>query len=249
MKAFSQILSYFFPSQCLSCESMFEFGEENSFCETCSQEICEMGLNLCRVCGDSFGNSEIPAHVCGKCLQNPPSFEWARSVFDLSLPLSKMLHAFKYSGNETALSWMVIEMKKLLGRHFSGWKADFIVPVPLHPLRLVWRGYNQSLLLARVLSKSMKIPLDFENLVKIKSTRAQSTLSRQDRCKQLKDAFIVRKPALFEGKKILLVDDVYTTGATLLECAKVLKNKGSQVYALTLARTPLLGMGMRGKIS
>ena len=119
-----------------------------------------------------------------------------------------------------------------------GIDVDVIVPVPLHPTRLRAREFNQSLLLADQLSRHLSRPVSATNLVRIVATDPQTTLSRQERLRNLRKAFEIRKPQDLAEKRILLVDDVYTTGATLNECAKTLRKAGAgPVFALTLART------------
>jgi ComF family protein len=125
----------------------------------------------------------------------------------------------------------------------SGIDADVIVPVPLHPARLRAREFNQSLLLADQLSHHMGRPVSTTNLVRVAATDPQTTLSRQARLRNLRNAFEIRKPQDLEEKRILLVDDVFTTGTTLNECAKILRKAGTgSVFALTLARTVDTGL-------
>lgn len=116
--------------------------------------------------------------------------------------------------------------------------VDMIVPVPLHPARLRGREFNQSLLLADRLARHMDRPVSPTNLIRTTATDPQTTLTRQARLNNLRKAFDVRRPEDLREKRILLVDDVFTTGTTLNECAKVLRQAGSgPVFALTLART------------
>ena len=113
-----------------------------------------------------------------------------------------------------------------------------IIPVPLHPARLRTREFNQSLLLADQLGRHLSRPVSTTNLVRTAVTDPQTALSRQARLRNLRHAFTIRRPHDLAGKRILLVDDVFTTGTTLNECAKTLRKAGSgQVFALTLART------------
>jgi ComF family protein len=120
----------------------------------------------------------------------------------------------------------------------QGIDADVIIPVPLHPARLRAREFNQSLLLADQLSRHLAKPVSATNLIRTAATDPQTTLSRQERLRNLRNAFKIRRPQELVGKRILLVDDVYTTGTTLNECAKTLRHADTgPVYALTLART------------
>ena len=119
-----------------------------------------------------------------------------------------------------------------------GLDADVIIPVPLHPARLRTREFNQSLLLADQLGRHLSRPVSATNLVRTALTDPQTALSRQARLRNLRNAFTIRRPHELAGKRILLVDDVFTTGTTVNECAKTLRKADSgQVFALTLART------------
>jgi ComF family protein len=119
-----------------------------------------------------------------------------------------------------------------------GIDADAIIPVPLHPTRLRTREFNQSLLMADQLSHHLSRPVLATNLVRVAATDPQTTLTRQARLQNLRNAFEVRRPEDLAKKRILLVDDVFTTGTTLNECAKTLRKAGAgAVFALTLART------------
>jgi ComF family protein len=116
-------------------------------------------------------------------------------------------------------------------------QAEVIIPVPLHPSRLRERGFNQSLLLADRLARQADVPLQYTNLVRVRQTPAQTELRRAARAKNLRRAFAVSRPDDVAGRRILLVDDVYTTGTTVNECAKALRKAGAaDVTVLTLAR-------------
>jgi ComF family protein len=116
---------------------------------------------------------------------------------------------------------------------------DMLAPVPLHKKRLRQRGFNQALLLAAAIGQRFGIPLSCDNLVRVRYTRPQVELSAGERAANVAGAFALRRPAEAAGKSILLIDDVFTTGATLNECSRVLKEAGAaSVTALTLARAP-----------
>ena len=114
---------------------------------------------------------------------------------------------------------------------------SLIIPIPLHPKKLRERGFNQSLVLGREIAKKFSIPIDFDTLIRKNDTKPQVNLGRSERMKNVKGAFMVRQKERIEGERILLVDDVYTTGSTVNECARVLRAaKASDVAVLTLAR-------------
>ena len=147
----------------------------------------------------------------------------------------KAVYELKFSGNR-AIARAAAELSAplLLAEKFDD--IDYIVPVPLHYRRFFKRGYNQSEVIASMLAKQLNKP--YKNLLKrTRSTQRQATLSREERLKNLQGAFAVKKPAHVSGKKILLVDDVLTTGATLHACAEALQQAGSaELLVFTLAR-------------
>jgi ComF family protein len=117
-------------------------------------------------------------------------------------------------------------------------RVDLMVPVPLHPKRLRWRGFNQSLLLARQVSRKYEVPIDPFILYRSRETPPQTQLTEDERRKNVRGAFATHPEKSVKGKSVLLVDDVYTSGATVNECSRVLRRGGArEVYVVTLART------------
>jgi ComF family protein len=178
-------------------------------------------------------------HLCSDCLSAEPYFTRARAICHYEGLMMEAISRFKYGG--------VTQLAKPLGTFlaeyqdpelsFSG--IDLLIPVPLHPRRLRERGFNQSLLLARFFKKKHSIPLDFTSLQRFRLTQPQTQLSASERRKNVRGAFRVTNAEAVEEKRILLIDDVFTTGATVRECAKVLVEAGAkQVDVLTLARVP-----------
>jgi ComF family protein len=149
------------------------------------------------------------------------------------------IQRFKYN-SETRLTASLGALFSTFAKEWIPNPTDFLtVPVPLHRRRLRERGFNQSLLLARALSSHLGSHLDYLSFIRTKHTRAQTGLGKEERKRNVKDAFSVIAPDAITGKKITLVDDVFTTGYTLNECAKTLKKSGAvAVICLTLARTP-----------
>ncbi len=144
-----------------------------------------------------------------------------------------MIHQFKYrpcrSLGHSLATWMADAVAEL--------RVHVIMPVPLHRSRLHYRGFNQALLLARGVADRFSLPLCYDNLYRSRPTRPQVELSGMDRVRNVAGAFGLFRPLQVAGKSVLLVDDVFTTGATMNECARVLKEAGAtEVKALTLAR-------------
>jgi ComF family protein len=173
--------------------------------------------------------------MCGQCIKNPPSFDTARSVFQFHGSIRTLIHRIKYNDDGhalRALSSLAMKYNMLPDRL----KTDMVIPVPLHPKRLKKRGFNQSLRLARTIFPH--IPLGIDILTRTLNTTPQTELSMKERPGNVRNAFEAASPLPESTKIILLLDDVYTTGATVTACAKALKRAGAkEVHVFTVART------------
>jgi ComF family protein len=234
-----QVLRFVLPVECLSCGRSLSTDPVPFFCTVCWQTIRPLHQPVCVLCDQPFVSpaamTYTPNHQCQHCQEQPPDFERAWTLFPYLPPLRDAICSFKYQGKLTLARPLAQLMISTLPH---GIDADVIIPVPLHPARLRAREFNQSLLLADQLSHHLSRPVSATNLIRIAATDPQTTLSRQARLRNLRKAFAIRRPQDLAEKRILLVDDVFTTGTTLNECAKTLRKAGSgPVFALTLART------------
>lgn len=230
----NSVLDMLFPPVCPLCEEAVI--AEGPLCPACSAGFSEHRVEspFCGVCGVPFLHSPGPGHRCGECQTEGRPFVEARSAYVYGAGVDAAVKAFKYGGR-SMLSEALGEM--LLGASASlSVKPEVVMPVPLHKNRLRKRGFNQSLLLARFLSKRLSIRLDYSSLRRVRHTEHQTGLKPDEREKNVAGAFALVAGADLSGRRVLLVDDVYTTGATIKECSKVLKRAGSEVYAITLAR-------------
>ena len=238
-------LDLLYPPRCCGCDAPVV---HPGFCAPCQDAIRPPETPLCPVCGLPFTvaramGASHPDHRCGPCLRQPPRFERARAraVYRAGAtrnPLRHALHQYKYGRDVT--------LARPLGALFSGALPraaadyDLIVPVPLHLSRLRWRGFNQAQLLARPLSRATHLPIEVRAVERVKATRAQVELGETERRTNVRGAFRVTAPARVRGRRILLVDDVFTTGATVNECAATLQRAGARgVDVLVLARAVL----------
>ncbi|MCA9470739.1 MAG: ComF family protein [Nitrospirales bacterium] len=165
---------------------------------------------------------------------HPPAFSGAWTLYPYESSLKKAIGLLKYRGKVS----LAKPMAHLLATGLPSLPTiDLVMAVPLHSARLREREYNQSLLLAYNLSKIIQLPLDHTTLIRTRQSTPQTLLSRKERLKNLRRTFAVKTSRDITGKSILLVDDVYTTGTTVNECAKALRKAGSgDVYVVTLAR-------------
>ena len=220
-----------FPPACAICG---RYGDR--ICSQCAQQVEPVPTTLCERCGRI---QPLRIHCCAACLANPqPVLHQVRAAALHVEPLRHLIHLLKYEGRPD----LAPDLARYLAANFGGpeWHAlvsafDAIVPVPLHADRLRQRGYDQAALLAEGLSVRTRIPLRQDLVARIKFTRAQVGLNAAERHANVQDAFAVADSCA--GLHILLIDDVYTTGATLAACAQTLHDNGSAlVCALTLAQ-------------
>jgi ComF family protein len=178
-----------------------------------------------------------PEHRCGACRTQPPPFDHARAIGRYEGPLRQAIHQLKYRGKLHLTQPLLRLALEHFDAHFPGTVFDAIVPVPLHRERLMQREFNQATVLAKGLSHDLHVPILERLLVRVRSTRPQVELSGSERRQNVKQAFAVTEVAALKDKKMLVVDDVFTTGATLGEIARTLKVAGAtQVDVFALAR-------------
>ena len=241
MRFLSQLIDIIYPPRCHMCGRFFSPHEDHPppkhLCSDCRATLSPVTHPMCTICGLPFAPSTGQDHLCENCLRKTPWFDLVRAPYLYTGRLREAIHRFKYRSEAHLIS----SLGPLLSTFAREWIPDsrnsLTIPVPLHRRRLRARGFNQSLLLARVISSGLGTRLDYKSLMRRRHTRAQTGLSKEERRKNVRDAFSVMNPEIIEDKAILLVDDVLTTGHTLNECAKTLKKSGARVViCLTLAR-------------
>lgn len=225
------LLYLLFPSVCPNCGSRFDSVEFLPLCGDCWTSINRYRGPSCRICAMPF-NSRYP-HICEDCISNPPAFSSVHIYGIYSGVLATAINLMKFSG--------IKRLSRPLARLLMDLDipdADVVIPVPMTKKSLLKRGFNQSLLIAREISKRKGIPLDIDSLQKIKETLPQVGLKAEERTRNLRGVFSVTGEV--KDKEILLIDDVMTTGTTLRECSKaILKAGAAKVRCLVIARTSL----------
>jgi ComF family protein len=242
MSTLKALLDLIYPPRCMICEDfLFEAGagpqSPDGICTKCGQRFVKNDGPKCSICGRPFPAGTRPDHWCEGCLRKPPLYERLDAPYAYEGALATAILRFKYGAMGRAAG----ALGPLLADFAAGWLGaasdPLVMPVPLHPKRLRQRGYNQSLLLARHVAARLSAELDYTSLKRPKHTPPQAGLNREERRKNMKGAFVLARPQSVEGRTVLLVDDVATTGETLNECARILKKAGcSRVLCLVLAR-------------
>lgn len=236
------LLDILFPPRCAACEARLVSGAGNKICAHCLSKLTYLRLPVCRICGVELYSGVGGSHLCGDCLKRPPPFSLARSVAWYEEVVRELVLRLKFTTDTTVIPGLSQLISGYDTTDFS--QADWIVPVPLHPQRLRKRGLNQALLLARLFFPEHRERLRTDLLRRTKNSLPQARLSGSARRKNLRGGFGTTGKGEIAGAVICLVDDVYTTGATAVECSRtMLKGGAREVRVLTLARAKV---GRRG---
>ncbi len=217
------------PAQpCVLCGDMSHAG---LWCEACDQTLPYFNQPHCPLCA-------LPApqgQVCGQCLAHPPLFDQTTAAFSYSFPIDKLIQAMKY-GEQLALADRFATELSRRAAHTD--PPDYLIAMPLHPGKLRERGFNQSLLLARKISRELKLKLLPDACQRLRDTPPQSALPWKERAANVRNAFSCNMD--LTGKHVVLIDDVLTTGASLNALAGAVKQRGAEkISAWVVARTLL----------
>jgi ComF family protein len=233
---FRPLLDLLFPPLCHVCKSFIPDAGDLFICADCLDKTSFLTSPLCTSCGTPFITENGRDHTCGACITKSPPYI-CRSAALLAGPVQELIHRFKYGGRVHLSQPLGLLSATTLATFCAEVSPDLIVPVPLHRKRLRQRGFNQSQFIAQVLGKRWKVPMAVGNLRRIRWTEPQITLDATARIANVKGAFAVKDPNKLKGKRVLLVDDVLTTGSTMRECAEALRDAGVEaVFAVTVAR-------------
>jgi len=211
-----------FPDNCLLCRQFLNSRHQRQLCTSC---LASLELN--------------PTPFSRQTAKSIFAFDQAWSVCLYNEPAQKLLHAFKYNSKTSLCKTFVPLMIEFIDRHHIPLQLfDLITPIPLHPVKLRERGYNQSALLSLALSRHYELLHAESLLIRQKNTHTQTELGAKQRWTNMDGAFKIKNSSDVEGKSIVLIDDLYTTGATLNSAAETLKSAGAaRVGALTFSRT------------
>lgn len=227
----ADLINLLFPRRCPVCGDIVE-PSGDLICPSCVFKLSPVRQPTCRKCGKELFSER--AEYCFDCSRHERSFESGAALFNYNETAKKSMAAIKYRNKREFLDFYA-EMMTYRFRHtIQNWKPDVLIPVPVHPSRRRKRGFNQAEELARRLSKLLRIPVESRLLVRTRKTAPQRELNPQQRLANLKQAFSVN-PGRPIPQRVVLVDDIYTTGSTMEACSRALKAAGVQeIHFLTI---------------
>jgi len=235
------ILDLLFPRRCVFC-GLSRQGGGPCLCSPCQEALHILSQPWCGICGyPAEIDYTVPEEnfFCARCRLQAPPFDRARSIVLYESAFKGLMAFYKYQGQPGALN----EIRPLLQDYFLNHAEDYcdliVVPVPLHHSKCRSRGFDQAVLLAREVSEVFNLPLAAGVMTRVRATETQTRMSRKKRIENMRGAFAVCDVSLVEDRRVLVVDDVMTTGATVGEVSRVLKKNGARwVEVLTLGRAP-----------
>jgi competence protein ComFC len=239
-EASDALVSVFFPGGCRICDRLLTGASLVPICEECLASFGAMPENICEVCGRplaAFARNEGETPLCPACGDKTYAFERARSLAVYQGALVQAILLLKFEQMEPLGAWFAGRLAELVGAEGGKLSADVVVPVPLHRQRERERGYNQAALLSKPLAKRLDLPHKAVLLMRTKARPDKRILTLEERWESVRGAFATRPGSQVDNLRVLLVDDVLTTGATLDACARALRAAGAKlVIGLTVAR-------------
>lgn len=231
------MINLFYPLRCQVCGVGLEPDNKRHICLNCYKEIRINAPPFCIKCGRPIKIKGSKQLDCHNCKNRSFYFNRAWAACKYENVIKECLHSFKYKRKLHLLRLLSELMHNFTKEFIEIDKIDLLCAVPLSRSKLREREFNQSQLLAEEIAKKFNKKISKNNLRKVVPTPAQAKLKRDERLSNLKNVFKIKEPSLFKGKSILLIDDVFTTGSTMNECSRVLKETGAKkIYGLVLAR-------------
>ena len=219
------------PPACILCDAVCE--SDVNLCQTCIADLPYL-RQACKICGQPLNQYHL---ICGECLENPPVYSCLITPFYYQFPVDFIITAIKFHNKLAYTKPLGLLLAQTIQQRVAN-LPEIIIPIPLHPKRLKERGYNQALEIARPISRQLGIPIDYQSCIRLKATPPQTGLKTKQRQQNIKNAFHIQRD--FSAKHVALLDDVVTTGSTVMELAKLLKAYGIEsIQVWCCARTIL----------
>jgi competence protein ComFC len=234
------LVSVVFPSGCRICERVLTSASRVPICQECLSSFERVPMIICEVCGrplPGLGQKEGEPPLCPACREKTYAFDRARSFAVYADAVVRAILLLKFEQIEPLGVWFSERLAEMVNADDDRLSADVVVPVPLHREREKERGYNQAALLSKPLAKRLRLPHKAVLLMRTRARPDKQVLSLEERWESVRGAFATRPGSQVDNLRVLLVDDVLTTGATLDACARALRKAGAKsVIGLTVAR-------------
>ncbi len=230
---FETTIVFLYPAKCRVCDGFLGVASVPYICANCWQDVQFLEPPWCDICGtpDVTG-------LCDECATSPPRYGKLRSIAFYHTTLQQTIHLFKFEKKKVLAQYIIQLINAHIPVDCEMAEYGFVLPIPIHKKRLRERGFNQATLLANGIATVEDIPVLTDTLVRKRHTVAQSSLDREARQQNIVGAFEVRNPDIISGKRLLVIDDVFTTGATIREAVSELWTADpAEIDVLTLART------------
>ena len=230
---FETAIVFLYPAECRVCEESIGVTSVPYICNNCWQDIQFLEPPWCDICGTPGVDG-----LCDACAISPPRYGKLRSIAFYQTTLQQAIHLFKFEKKRVLAQHLIQLINARMPTDCSMADYDFVLPIPIHKKRLRERGFNQATLLANGIVEAEGVPVLTDMLVRKRHTVAQSSLDREARQQNIIGAFGVCNPEVIRGKRLLIIDDVFTTGATIREVVSELWTADpAEIDVLTLART------------
>ena len=230
---FETAIVFLYPAKCRACDDFLGVASVPYICANCWQDVQFLEPPWCDICGTPGVDG-----LCDACAISPPRYGKLRTIALYQTTLQQAIHLFKFQKKKAFARHLIQLMNAHIPSDCSIAAYDFVLPIPIHKKRLRERGFNQATLLADGIAKVEGVPVLTDVLVRKRHTVAQSSLDSAARQQNIVGAFEVRNPNIISGKQLLVVDDVFTTGATIGEAVSELWTADpAEIDVLTLART------------
>lgn len=221
----SVLFNFIFENRCTSCDRLIT---NDALCDSCQKSIKLTPPQLCSICAApleyQFRISSRYTHFCLKCRELEIPFDEIQTPFVYENPFKSLILGLKFKNKRELATEIVERSYKYFEPLIDELDNPIIIPTPLSFRKIFSRGYNHAYLLGLEVAKRGNLSIDSQSLIRKKHTKPQFSLSNKNRRKNVKDAFALTRTDLIKNRDLILVDDVYTTGATIFECAKVLQN-------------------------
>lgn len=227
------LINILYPKRCFICDCILPYKESETLCNICREKTKWIFGDICSICGKPLEEHRL--EFCYDCSKRKPNYKQGRGMYVYKDQIIHSIHRYKYGNRKGYGKAYAKELTRFYLEKIN-WEIDLITSVPLHPKRLRERAFNQSALISSILGRNLNIEVNNFILIRTKNTKPQKDLIDSERILNVRDAFSINKKYTFLHKNILIIDDIYTTGSTINNCAKTLKENGAKnVYFLTVA--------------